>query len=93
MGGPFSLVNGRGAKQLSLGVAGIEPARPYGQGILNPQRLPVRHSPGKNGLRSVGAAQRVLFPNPEVYTSWSAPKLAHHDARPGQRILRNFFSD
>jgi len=28
-----------------LGEAGLEPARPYGQGILNPQRLPFRHTP------------------------------------------------
>ncbi len=25
---------------------GIEPIRPYGQGILSPQRLPFRHSAG-----------------------------------------------
>lgn len=28
-----------------LGEAGLEPARPFGQGILNPQRLPFRHTP------------------------------------------------
>lgn len=28
---------------------GLEPSRPYGQGILSPQRLPFRH-PGNNGL-------------------------------------------
>ena len=27
--------------------AGLEPARPYGQGILSPHRLPFRH-PGGN---------------------------------------------
>ena len=61
MGGPFSLVNGRGAKQLSLGVAGIEPARPYGQGILNPQRLPFRHTPVRvAGIAGIGADVIVL---------------------------------
>lgn len=38
-----------------LGRAGIEPARPFGQGILSPQRLPFRHRPAPpfySGLRS-----------------------------------------
>lgn len=30
-----------------MGEAGLEPARPYGQGILNPQRLPFRHTPDR----------------------------------------------
>jgi hypothetical protein len=31
---------------IKMGEAGLEPARPYGQGILSPQRMPFRHSPG-----------------------------------------------
>ncbi len=31
-------------RRIGVAKAGLEPARPYGQGILNPQRLPFRHS-------------------------------------------------
>ena len=34
--------------------AGVEPARPYGQRILSPQRLPFRH-PGTFGKNSMAA--------------------------------------
>ena len=40
--------------------AGVEPARPYGQRILSPQRLPFRH-PGtcsENSMRS--ARQQII---------------------------------
>jgi len=33
------------APSTPMGVAGFEPARPFGQGILNPLRLPFRHTP------------------------------------------------
>lgn len=33
--------------------AGLEPARPYGQGILSPQCLPFHH-PGKGGVTVYG---------------------------------------
>ncbi len=32
-----------------MGEVGLEPTRPYGQGILNPQRLPFRHTPNNRG--------------------------------------------
>ena len=40
--------------------AGVEPARPYGQWILSPQRLPFRH-PGKLSTKSpVSHTLRIL---------------------------------
>jgi hypothetical protein len=42
----------RGPHQ-KLGEAGVEPARPFGQEILNLQRLPFRHSPKWLGHRTL----------------------------------------
>ena len=35
-----------------VGAAGFEPARPCGQGILNPWRLPFRHAPAPFGTET-----------------------------------------
>lgn len=49
-----------------LGEAGIEPARPYGRGILSPRRLPFRHSPGgfrvPNSLLSTSNSDKFRSP-------------------------------
>ena len=47
--------------------AGVEPARPYGQRILSPQRLPFRH-PGtcsENSMRP--ARQQIITQTGRLY--------------------------
>ena len=55
--------------------AGLEPARPYGQGILSPQRLPFRHEGGHGrefrGLLRLG--QGVVTPDAGV--GWPKRRL------------------
>jgi hypothetical protein len=44
---------GRLPATVALGEVGFEPTRPFGQGILNPQRLPFRHTPGLVRLKKL----------------------------------------
>ena len=54
---------------------GFEPTRPYGQGILSPQRLPFRHSAGLN---------RVIYSEPickRVLKLYNLPQKGRNQAR------------
>ena len=64
---------------VELGEAGLEPARSFERGILNPLRLPFRHSPGRITL--VGCSVNV---HPDTsYKNRKRPggtRLSHPDA-------------
>jgi hypothetical protein len=55
---------------------GIEPSRPCGQGILNPQRLPFRHSAGlfAQGNTSLRLQQRHYYGKPALLQGFNAQK-------------------
>ena len=60
--------------------AGVEPARPFGQRILSPQRLPFRH-PGFCRLSFTTSSISVGYVsggNSQMCSSWSAVAEFYH---------------
>ena len=53
---------------------GLEPVRPYGQRILSPLRLPLRHSSEMPAhyIKSQGVAPFDSFARPRTARAWSA---------------------
>ena len=64
--------------------AGFEPARPFGQWILSPPRLPFRH-PGNVPLIWTLSHQGVMMQgNPNTIRHWTSDKDVNVSARQGQ---------
>ena len=48
-------------RESKVAEAGLEPARPYGHGILNPERLPFRHSARVLGVIVLSSLSAVPY--------------------------------
>lgn len=79
--------------------AGVEPARPDGQGILSPRRLPFRHSGGGDSTVCLGIEWRRRWEsNPRIRVLQTLalplgyvaelPRGAKRHARPGEAVCR-----
>ena len=62
--------------------AGVEPARPFGQRILSPQRLPFRHPGMLSVTRILPSFSLFAKCHQNHDASVDEPKMSHHSIQP-----------